>query len=142
MTPDRGDYIAGLRALADLLERDDAFPLPDDRDVAWYLFGVDADGKKLPDAEQKARAADLVRRLPGRQEKQQTGELFRFRGHIGGIRTQVIVDRDAVCERVVTGTREVEEKVPTAFETVTKVVEDVEWVCKPLLADDAAAVTA
>jgi hypothetical protein len=51
-------------------------------------------------------------------------------------------DRDEVCERVVTGTREVTETVPdpealAAVPTVevTKTVEDVEWVCRPLLGD-------
>ncbi len=46
-------------------------------------------------------------------------------------------DRAKVCERVVTGTREVTEEVPDPDApkvTVTRVVEDVEWRCSSILA--------
>lgn len=50
----------------------------------------------------------------------------------------IITDREAVCRRVVTGTREVTKTVPApGADTVevTETVEDVEWVCdEPLLA--------
>lgn len=62
--------------------------------------------------------------------------LLRF----GSFALDVYAEREQVCERVVTGTREieVEEQDPEALaavptRTVTKVVEDVEWVCTPLL---------
>lgn len=60
--------------------------------------------------------------------------------HFGPVAVRPYDSRDAVCERVVTGTREVTEEVPDPDAlasvpkvTVTKTVEDVEWVCKPLL---------
>jgi hypothetical protein len=138
-TETRAAYIAGLHALADLLDSTPELPLPDDRGVSWYLFGSSTDGeKKFSDDEQKARAADLVRWLPGKQRKWETGDLFRFVGSIGGIRTEVIVDRAAVCRRVVTGTREVTKAVPSPdapMVEVTETIEDVEWVCEPLLAE-------
>ncbi len=56
----------------------------------------------------------------------------------------VYVDREEICERVVTGTREVTEMVPDPEHVAaaplvekTTVVEDVEWVCHPILADEA-----
>lgn len=135
---ERSEYIAGLRALADLLETTPGLAMPSTKEFSWYLFGYDVDGNKLSDAEQRARAAEFVRLLPGRQNKQETGDLFRFKGWIRGIQTQVIVDRDAVCRRVVTGTREVTKTVPAPDAPtveITETVEDVEWVCEPLLAE-------
>jgi len=51
--------------------------------------------------------------------------------------------RSRVCERVVTATREVTKEVPdpealkaVPTVTVTETIEDVEWVCRPLLADE------
>lgn len=62
------------------------------------------------------------------------------------LRIAVYGDRDEVCERVVTGTREVTEEVPDPEAlaavpkvVVTKTVEDVKWICRPLLGDDAGA---
>lgn len=62
--------------------------------------------------------------------------------HFGLVDLHIYSDRDAVCTRVVVGTREVEVEepdpealaaVPTVTRTVT--VEDVQWQCHPLLAD-------
>jgi hypothetical protein len=47
-------------------------------------------------------------------------------------------NRDQVCERVVTGTREVHHEAVPAQEARTEVVEEVDWVCGNLLEDDAA----
>jgi hypothetical protein len=137
----RDEYIAGLRQFADLLEHDQAIPLPDARDVAWYYFG-----RGVEYDTQKVAAVDLARRLPGVQKKAVTGDLFRLRGSIAGLKTQIIVDRPAVCERVVTGTETVTRQVPDPSVVVptvevTEVVEHVEWVCGPLLDREPAAVT-
>lgn len=140
---DRTQYIAGLRELADLLERHDDLPLPDTgtgkyNAIDWHLFGGDNQG----DLEaQKDLARRIVRVLPGRAEKWETGDLFRLHGHVSGLAWQVIVEREAVCERVVT-TREVTEMVPdpsvsVPLVEVTKTVEDVAWDCGSLLADPA-----
>lgn len=140
---DRTDYINGLRELADLLEQHDDLPLPSTgtskyNAIDWHLFGGDiADDLE----KQKDLARVIVRALPGQAEKWETGELFRFHGRVGGLVWQVLVERDAVCERVVT-TREVTEMVPDPSVSVplieiTKTVEDVEWECGSLLADPA-----
>ena len=137
-TDPRADYIAGLRALADLLESTEELPLPNTDTVYWYLFG----SANLTLEEQKTEALRIVRMLPGKQDKETTGDLYRLTGHVRGLQTQVIVERDAVCERVVVGTRtvEVEEPDPEAVAALpkvrrTEVVEQVEWRCHPLLAD-------
>ena len=139
---DRAEYVAGLRQLADMLEQDDGLPLPTTDKIEWYVFGSGelTGGQKLAGDAQKALAADIVRRIPGEHRKWETGDLFRFTGSVRALRTEVIVDRAAVCRRVVKGTREVVQKVPAPdapMLEVTRTVEDVEWVCEPLLAEGA-----
>lgn len=65
------------------------------------------------------------------------GVVVRF-GEVG---VHVYAARGEVCERIVTGTREVTKEVPDPDAlaavpkvTVTETVEDVEWKCTPLLA--------
>ena len=65
--------------------------------------------------------------------------------HFGPVVIQPYDNREAVCERVVTGTREVTKEVPDPEAlasvpkvTVTETVEDVEWRCHPIL-DEAVA---
>jgi len=62
--------------------------------------------------------------------------------HFGPMWLHIYIDRAQVCERIVTGTREVTKEVPdpealAAVPKVTKTetVEDVEWRCLPLLAE-------
>jgi len=64
-------------------------------------------------------------------------------GHRGRVMLCVNVDREEICERIVTGTREVIEEVPDPEQvaalpkvTVTRDEEIVEWKCRPLLADE------
>lgn len=145
----RAATIAGLRELADTLDAHDDLPLPT-LSVDWYLF-VYADSPREKDEEvlarQRTEAARLVRIL-GSADKYVTGNLFRYRHWFGGpdgLESEVIVDRPAVCERVVTGTREVTRLVPRGedprpVDVFTEEVEDVEWRCTSLLggADDTA----
>ena len=128
---DRADYIAGIRAVADLLEAKPDLPLPVTREFHWYLFG-----SQLELATQKAEAARIVRLIGGQHDKYETAELFRFRRQIHGVETQVIVDRPAVCERKVIAAEVVTKLVPdpsAPLVEVTETVETVEWVCAPLL---------
>jgi hypothetical protein len=100
--------------------------------VSWLLFS-DTDLDR-----QRAVAAAVVRGVGGKWEKN-PGDLFAFdRVLPSGLELDVTVKRPAVCERVVTGTREVVKTVPAPDAPtvqVTEVVEDVEWVCGPLLAE-------
>lgn len=68
---------------------------------------------------------------------------FELHVTLNRVHFKMYADRDKICERVVTGTREVTEEVPDPEAlaavpkvTVTKTVEDVEWVCRPLLAEE------
>lgn len=139
----RAAMVAGLRALADDIERSTA-PLPTHAPQAqWLIFGDALD--------QKAYAADVVRTMGGHWDKGRThngGDLFDFtKDYGGGIEAQVVVDRPQVCERVVVSTETV--VIPATELLVidpqperTEVREVVEWRCAPLLAgDDAEQVT-
>lgn len=99
----------------------------------WLFFG---DLHEL--AEQKAQAASIVQAIGGHWDKSGL-TLFQFAQEHDGFTLRVIVDRPAVCERVVVGSRAVERVVPAveaaAEHVVTETAEDVRWDCTPLLAD-------
>jgi hypothetical protein len=61
---------------------------------------------------------------------------MRVSGNIGGLFVQGVAYREAVCERVVTGTREVEREeivTPAQTRTVTATEDVVDWVCESIL---------
>lgn len=138
----RAGYVSGLRKLADLLEQHPELPLPyhgsDSTITFMFLHGPDA----------KARFAAAARVIlygtGGELEKHvsdggEYGDYFDLVGAIDGLKIELTAYRDAVCERIVTGTREVTKtvpdpaiKVPTV--EVTETVEDVRWVCRPVMA--------
>lgn len=140
-TTTRIDYTAGLRALADLLDAHPEIRLPfegTEMPISWGVHGTYVpEGKDVPE-----EVADLARLLvPGTRTKDVDDSYYRLRGNLHGLRTEVWALRDSVCERVVTGTREVTTEVPdpdalaaVPTVTVTETVETVEWVCAPLLA--------
>lgn len=143
----RAEYIAGLRQLADLLEAHPELSMPSSGSWSSDPIGIAEFGTG-----QRERIAKWARLLPGKKSKElggTSGEILRMLGRLRGLHIKVICDRDEVCERRVLGTREVTEEVPdpealAAVPTVTRttVVEDVEWVCRPLLADETSAVSA
>lgn len=100
-----------------------------DATIIWYLFGDSLD-------EQKEKARDIVRTIPGTAVKNGLTDLFEFSGECEGVRWRVLVDRPAVCERVVTSrasiTKLVTDPEAPLIET-TEIVETVEWICTPLL---------
>ena len=133
-TDDRAGYTAGLRQLADLLDaHPEIIPLPTQGNFSPISICVwDREGFLA-----------AVRALPGMRSKAATTEdYYRVDALLsGGLKVQVVTTRDTVCERVVTGTREVTREVPdpaalatVPMQTVTETVEDVEWVCLPLTA--------
>jgi hypothetical protein len=128
----RAEYAAGLRALADLLEREPGLPIPFPDKFEWNVWPHNVDNVA-------AEVARIRRLLPGMFEKNDpaqsnlASQYYMLTARLHGLTLEICAYRESVCERVVTGTREVTEQVPVAFETVTKTVEDVEWVCKPLL---------
>jgi hypothetical protein len=134
-TTDRAGYIAGLRALADVLERHADLPLPSYGTAEYspiYLafFGAYA----------REELAAAARVMPCRLDKDATEKWFNLDGWLHGLRIQLTAVRDAVCERVVLGTETVVTTVPDpAVEVplveVTEQREIVEWRCGPLLAE-------
>ena len=64
----------------------------------------------------------------------------RPKGYAGKVTLSVRVDRDEICERVVTGTKTVTREVPDPDApkiSVTETVEEVEWRCRPILPAEA-----
>jgi hypothetical protein len=99
--------------------------------IDWLIWGLD------DLAAQKDLASEIVKAVGGKWDKR-PGEFFSFRTDFYGVQLSVSVDREAVCRRVVTGTREVTKAVPSPdapMVEVTETIEDVEWVCEPLLAE-------
>jgi len=95
----------------------------------------------------KGTLAKIARLLPGSVGKtvSMSGEYFSITGSLAGLHIDATAYRKAVCERVVVGTREV--TVPAIPATpamparpatgeITTTVEDVEWICGPLLSED------
>ena len=138
---------AALREAADLLDAHRDLPKAYvstgsfGATIHWFIESATDDA-----ATQKATAAQIIRAVGGTWDKTPSDSgTFYFRQKRDPLRFVITVTRDAVCERVVTGTREVTYTVPAQdavpAQTFTEVVEDVEWVCAPLLADAPAAPT-
>lgn len=133
-----------LRALADLIDAHPDLPAPyitaysngGGVHAKWYLHlhGLDLPG-------QKTTAAQIVRILGGQWDKAEDGDRFNFASFRHGLSLEVVVNRAAVCERVVTGTHEVTvpatpaQPAQDALPERTEQVENVTWVCSSLLAD-------
>ena len=132
-SPESSPYTDGLRELADWL---DAHPewtpyLPEN----FYVW--------IPEDDDARAAMARAARDMGTAKKSVNEHLgtFRLEKSFGPHTMHVIANRSAVCERVVVG-KHVEktiEKVPVGeivYEEleVEHVVEEVEWVCLPLLA--------
>lgn len=129
-TERRAEYVAGLRALADMLETNPHLRLP--LAETFTVFCADKDALHA-----------WLRVIPGTKAKRpndSTGHMIvgQPRGVFGPHGFHAWIKRDEVCTRVVTGTREVVEMVPAPgapMVEVRKTVEDVEWICEPLLAE-------
>lgn len=131
----RTEYVASLRRLADLIEQHEELPVPYGISAQW----IDVVGSP---ERQREVAQTFARTIPGVIRKNVRGASFDLDGNVGPIGVTLIVDRASVCTRVVKEVREVTREVadpdaPTI--TVTETVEDVEWVCEPLLAERATA---
>lgn len=138
----RQAFIDGLHQIADFLAEHPEVPLP--------TMGSSIGGKYEPtlsiftqcesrdERDQKTMLADIARAM-GKAEKSTHHEFAIWR-RFAGVILAAYAERNEVCDRVVTGTREVTREVrdPEALAavplvSVTETVEDVEWVCTPLL---------
>lgn len=122
-------FIQGLRELADFYERYQGTPLP-----PTYLryFGIYGD----------ASPAQLVQiaKAPGatKTEKEYSGRDFRLKKIFSGeVVLSFSLNREQVCSKRVTGTREVPETVIPAKVVAAHTEEIVEWDCHPLLSPPA-----
>lgn len=130
----RAEYIAGLRAIADALEADENLPLP--------FEGNTSSGTVFCETREEIAAWSRVMTGEKRKHIDEDSRLYGFKlnGQVHGYTLDLRIDRNEVCRRVVTGTREVTETVPdpdveVPTVEVTRTVENVEWVCEPLLAE-------
>jgi len=143
MSDDRAEYVRGLRALADVLEQHPEVPLPYQGSSPFY--GRLSFSDFLTSEDPRADMAAARRALGVSMEKVDRGEYFDLHGNLHGLYFTLVAFRKDVCERVVTGTREVvvEEPDPVALAALPRVkrvevVEDVEWQCHPILASEQA----
>jgi hypothetical protein len=139
--PTRTEKVAALFELALLLEQNPDLPVPFELTSGSHL-NIMLMSSKDP----KGDLARCIRILPGPIQKRvwgsESNSYFDAIAKVGSIEIHVGAYRDQVCERVVTGTREVTETVPdptvrVPLVEVTKTVEDVEWVCGSLMAPPA-----
>ncbi len=134
------EMAAGLHALADMIGAN-----PDLAPLATYLDGVSVFYAWTKD--DLARIA-LARLAAGAKiDKGAVGDVYKLTMRFGPVGVRALADRGDVCERVVTGVETVTTIVPdpvlvAAVPTVevTEQVEQVEWVCRPLLASEKASV--
>lgn len=118
----------GLRALADLIEA-----TPELEPV--YIGGhFPLEVWSAHNAETLAKIARVALAGGWKVDKDVSEMQYNLLISRDGFQVRALADRRAVCERVVTGTREVEKPDPAA-PRVTVTEEVVEWVCKPLLAE-------
>ncbi|MGH9895625.1 MAG: hypothetical protein ACREA0_27310, partial [bacterium] len=121
--------------LADVLEAHPELKLP-------YSGSEHSPLMVMPYEKQREQLAAWARVMPGRKDKKTRDGYYDLIGAFRGLGLQLICDRNEVCEKVVTGVREVTEEVPdpellaaVPKVLVTKTVEEVEWHCTSLLAD-------
>lgn len=137
--PARTEKVAALFELALLLEQHPEIPIPFELSRAGHLSINFLHGGT--DDELRDQLLETARAIPGTARKRVWGgeELayYTLDCKVGSINIELTAYRDAVCQRIVTGTREVIEEVPdpavvVPTVTVTKTVEEVEWRCEPL----------
>jgi hypothetical protein len=134
----RQGYIDGLRGLADALAENASIPLPVDGVLTALSIGFWGDHPKED-------LAATARKLPVSKWEKAPGEnYFNMRGTIGALKIELYARRDAVCRRVVTGTREVTEIVKDPEKLaevpeieVTRTEQTYEWVCDPVMSPGA-----
>lgn len=131
---------AGLRLLADMIEQNPQ--LAGNLDHSLSFAGINVHSRTDDKATEMADFARLARRYGATTDKAVTNEMYNLVADFGGVSLRFLAYRSEVCERVVTGTREVTEQVPdptalaaVPITTVTRVEDITEWKCRPLLAD-------
>ncbi len=131
-------HAANLRRVADLLDEVGARlpfqPYLTSRHDGITLYWFTETEYETKAGQQRVVHA-LVRLLGGKWDKDGYGDTFRLQQDRDGVRLIVTASRAAVCERVVTGTRQVTVPAVGASPERVETIEDVEWVCGPVLAE-------
>jgi hypothetical protein len=137
----RAAHIAGLRRLATTLEAHPGLPLPWEGSHAPLTFHF-LSGDARANLAAAARALPCASWAKGTREYGELGgSYFDLHGEVLGLKVMLIADRETVCERVVTGKREVTEMLPDPdliaaipLVPVTREEDIVEWTCGSVLA--------
>ena len=129
-----------LRKLADFIDEHAELNIGDQYDQGR----VHADGNDLglfppyrgDSAKEKEFVRKVIRALGGLWEKDPNGSTMYFKQEdvFGYFSTTIYVDRDAVCERKLVGTKDVEVPAQEAVEAHVETVPLYEWECGSLLA--------
>lgn len=116
-----------VRELLNWLEAHPEVPIPDE-------LGSESLGLSIYQWDSKEQAQTMARAM-GTFEKQFDGDYLRLIKKFGsGVKVRAIFSRSQVCERVVTGTREIPEQViPARTEEIS------EWKCSSILSAQEAA---
>lgn len=116
-------------------------PAPTSVDLYEFLDRPTICWNLSTDKGQRETARAIIRSIGGTWQKVGNSQkYFRFVAERAGVDLEIVADREQVCRRIVTGTREVTKMVPAPdapLIEVTETVEDVEWECEPLLAEAA-----
>lgn len=106
----RASLIAGMRELLDFLDAHPEIPVTSSQNYNVYV---------------KADALKAIARIGGWQKIYESNSFFTLRRTFGEQQLDIFTDRDAVCRKVVTGTR-----VVPAQPAIDERIENVEeWVC-------------
>jgi hypothetical protein len=135
----RDEVIAGLQAYVDLLREHPEVPVTYPLRLTLWVHRTDWDA---PD-DRPQKLAKLLRLLPGAYTRKpdEAGNMT-WEGWLHGLPVDVVVSRDAVCERVQIGEQAIEheaqpEQVIPAREAFTEIIPVFEWRCAPVLAAEA-----
>ena len=125
-----------LRQAADLIDANPDLPVPvvtsyssGTVNVGWQLMNSDA-----KDA-QKSAVRKIVKTIGGKWDKREGGDVLYLSRKIDGLELTIFVDREQVCERIVTGTKTVTIPAKPAERARVVEVDEVEWRCEPVLAE-------
>lgn len=113
------EYVDGLRRLADWYEQHPGVQLPFQHHPTVYAYSIKED-------------ALAIASILGHSKKEFNGANFYLIKEFGEVKLRFYFSREAICERVVTGT-----KVIPAVSYPERIEEIIEWKCHPLLEADA-----
>lgn len=122
---ERNQQIADMHTMLAWFELHPEIPLPSPT-FSLYAWNTEEEARRM------ARAM-------GTFEKGGNDQFLYLIKHFGKVQVEAVFTREQVCERVVTGTREVPEKIIPAQVVEAHTEETFEWRCPQLLKEEVAA---